>query len=139
MNLKEDIKREEGYRDWPYRCSEGFLTVGYGHNLDAAPLIPEAMTLIRQAHALQFEHDFHESYKAASNLGDWFHRMPEHWREACIAMIYQLGLPTFLQFRKMIAALKVGDGAEAEKQALDSLWAKQTPERAERVAAAFRR
>lgn len=139
MNLKEEIKREEGYRDWPYPCSEGFLTVGYGHNLDAAPMIPEAMTLIRQAHALQFEHDFSESVKAAENLGDWFNRMPQPWREACIAMIYQLGLPTFLEFRKMIAALKVGDGDEAKRQALDSVWARQTPERAQRVAATFAR
>ena len=137
MSLKDDIKREEGYRDWPYRCSEGFLTVGYGHNLDAAPMIPEAMTLIRQAHAVQFEHDFAQSVEAAANLGDWFNRMPEAWQEACVAMIYQLGLPTFLQFKKMIAALKAGDGPEARRQALDSLWARQTPERARRVANAF--
>lgn len=139
MSLKDDIKREEGYRDWPYRCSEGFLTVWYGHNLDAAPICNEARKHLVAAAEAQFEHDFGKSVDEARSLGDWFDRMPEAWQEACVAMIYQLGLPTFLEFRKMIAALKAGDGKEAERQALDSRWARQTPERARRVAAAFSR
>lgn len=38
--LKERIKRHEGYRGGPYRDTKGKLTIGYGRNLDAKPLLP---------------------------------------------------------------------------------------------------
>ena len=49
---------------------------------------------------------------------------------ALISMAYQLGVSGLFKFKRMIAAIKTQDWKEAEKQALDSRWAKQTPERA---------
>lgn len=48
-------------------------------------------------------------------------------------MCFQLGVRGVAGFRKMLAALAVGNWAEAKKQGLDSTWAKQTPNRAKRV------
>jgi hypothetical protein len=42
-----------------------------------------------------------------------------------------------LGFKLMLKALARGDRAEAERQALDSDWAEQTPNRAKRVARAI--
>ena len=45
-----------------------------------------------------------------------------------------MGVEGVQGFSKMIAALQVGDYPRAADEALDSLWAKQTPARARDVA-----
>jgi lysozyme len=49
-------------------------------------------------------------------------------------MAFQLGINGFLQFRMMRQALSRCDWLAARNEALDSLWARQTPNRARRVA-----
>ena len=49
-------------------------------------------------------------------------------------MAYQLGVNGVGNFSKMLNALESGDRETAAIEALDSKWATQTPERAERVA-----
>ena len=46
MSLIEDIKLEEGYRQFPYRCTAGKLTIGYGFNLDDVGISKEEANLI---------------------------------------------------------------------------------------------
>jgi lysozyme len=58
-------------------------------------------------------------------------------QNALLNMSYQMGVGGVLNFKKMILALERGDRAEAKVQALDSEWARQTPQRAQRVAAAI--
>ena len=53
-------------------------------------------------------------------------------------MAYQIGVNGLLKFKKMISAIEFGDWEEAERQALDSKWAKQTPARAHRHAKVIR-
>jgi lysozyme len=49
-------------------------------------------------------------------------------------MCFQLGFGGLLKFQKMLTCLADGDRTGAAREALDSLWAKQTPARAQRVA-----
>ena len=49
-------------------------------------------------------------------------------------MLYNLGLPKFLKFKKMIAALEVGDYDRAAEEALDSKWRHDVGDRALRIA-----
>jgi lysozyme len=44
-----------------------------------------------------------------------------------------------MRFKKTLAALEARDFDRAADEALDSLWARQTPNRAERIAAAIRK
>jgi lysozyme len=53
-------------------------------------------------------------------------------------MAYQLGPSGVVAFKKMLAALEAGDRIAAAEAALDSKWATQTPNRAQRVAALIR-
>ena len=53
-------------------------------------------------------------------------------------MSYQMGVGGLLSFRLTLAALEEGNRQEAYDMALDSLWARQTPARAKRVAAMLR-
>ena len=48
-------------------------------------------------------------------------------------MTFQMGLGGVLKFKKMLAALQVKDYTTARREALNSAWARQTPQRAKRV------
>ena len=38
--IKESIRKHEGYRLEPYKCTEGFLTGGIGHKIHEGEEIP---------------------------------------------------------------------------------------------------
>jgi lysozyme len=53
-------------------------------------------------------------------------------------MMYQMGEQGLFEFRRMWTALDKLDFELAAQEALDSVWAKQTPDRAERIAEVIR-
>jgi lysozyme len=65
----------------------------------------------------------------------WWRWMPEDAKQALANMAFQLGLSRLLKFRKMLDALESRDYERAADECLDSLYAKQVPARANRVAA----
>jgi lysozyme len=81
-------------------------------------------------------------YVAASKWNDlqtkapWVAGQPEDVQLALALMAFQLGANGVLGFKRMCAALRRGDRATAEQEALDSEWYRRdTPARAARVAA----
>ena len=120
--LLEDIKAEEGFSAVVYKCTEGFDTVGYGTKL---PLTKEESELILN----------HRLNQTKAQLTSYLYDLDikqEAW-DILFNMAYQLGVNGVLKFKKMIEALRSKDYKEASKQGLDSLWAKQTPNRANRL------
>lgn len=69
-------------------------------------------------------------YKALCKAHNWLTRRPVEAQEVVTEMAYQMGTTGCLNFRKMWAALKSKDYDQAANEMLDSLWAKQTPNRA---------
>lgn len=126
--LKAEIIREEGLRLKPYRDFLGNLTIGYGTLIEPG----KAEISQRAAEFLMME----ELLKCAQDLQrfPFFHHANEPRLRALISMRYQLGAGGFRKFQKMIEAANTGDWNRAAREALDSLWAQQTPERARRVA-----
>jgi lysozyme len=59
---------------------------------------------------------------------------PADVQRALANMVYQLGVRGLLGFRNMLSALRAGDRLAAADHCLDSEYARQTPERALRVA-----
>lgn len=122
MSLIEDIKQEEGFSGTVYRCTEGFDTVGYGSRM---PITKEEAELILN----------HRLNQTKAQLTSYLYDLDikqEAW-DILFNMAYQLGVNGVLKFKKMIEALRDKDYKEASKQGLDSLWAKQTPQRANRL------
>ena len=118
----DQIKQDEGFRARPYQCSEGVWTIGYGTTF---MLTDEAEMLLvnhldRITRRLKQE-DFYTSLSLCR-------------KSVLQQMAYQLGFDGLLKFKKMIASLKGQDYERAAQEMLDSLWAKQTPGRAERLA-----
>lgn len=135
--LIEQVKKEEGLSLKAYICPAGKKTIGYGRNLEASPFfegnrIPDEITQDQAEAILHFDLNH-----AAQVLGAAWHGyglLEGARRDACIQMVYQLGLNGFLGFRRMREALIRCDWQRAYAEALDSKWAKQTPSRARRVA-----
>lgn len=127
QQLRYDLIFDEGNKPKPYRCTEGKLTIGIGHNLDASGLCQEAIDA-------QFYHDIQKCITGAFGIfGNEFDHYPGHVRRAVINMIYQMGIDGFSRFKATIRMLKEGAWSAAADNALKSLWARQTPDRAKRV------
>ena len=135
--LINQVKFEEGLRLKSYLCSEGVKTIGYGRSLASSPyfegnLIPDEITQ-DQAEAI-LAYDLNRAATVLAAAWHGYELIQGARRDACIQMVYQLGLDGFLGFKSMRKALIMCDWREAKKQALLSKWANQTPNRAKRIA-----
>lgn len=132
--VAEDLKADEGWVPHAYRCSEGYLTIGYGFLVDErrGGQIPRHI-------ALQWLHwEIDRRWTQLTSELPWLEDQPEDVQRALANMAYQLGVGGVLGFRKMLAALRTGDRETAAAEALKSTWARQTPNRAQRIAALIR-
>ena len=68
----------------------------------------------------------------------WFDALDDVRQRAVVNMVFNLGLPRFLNFKKTIAAIERGDWQIAAIEALDSTWAQQVGARATRIAGMLR-
>lgn len=130
MSIINRIKSEEGYRKYMYKCSKGKTTIGYGTNLEEGLSKEEATMLLKIR--LKKAISRLNSNKTFPNL--YYSKLGMNKREALADMMYQLGLPEFKKFKKMIKALEERDFKTASKECLDSLYHKQTKDRCERNA-----
>ena len=141
----------EGYRDTWYRCSEGAWTIGYGHSVsDPAPPY-EWTNLFDQVHfvALLLADIRRAEAAAADNFGFWrpegpkgpdvwwstFSAVQQRRAQALIEMAFQLGGAGQRGFKRMWQAVHCAAWDDAGAECLESLWHRQTPARAKRVAA----
>lgn len=145
MNLRQiraDLERDEGWREFVYDDAtgkpivkgsvvEGYPTIGLGFCVSADRGAP----LPRVIADRWLDHILVEIGKALDARIPWWRYQPDDVQRALVNQAYQLGVSGLLNFRRMLAALERGDRAEAKRQALDSRWASQTPNRARRVAA----
>ncbi len=122
------VKQFEGYRRHAYRCSLGHLTIGYG------TMIEEGGHGVPSFVAELLLRDYLQTIETRLKVHDWFGKLNTARQHCILEMAYQMGVEGVLGFENMIEALKRGDWMQAETEALDSLWAKQTPARARDVA-----
>ena len=131
--LKEWIKKHEGYRVDVYKCSEGFDTGGYGHKIIPGEEIPTT----EEGWNKLFEKDFQNACEGADRvLGDI--DIDTNAKEIIIEMVYQMGEGGVSKFKGMLSALSDGRYTDASDEMIDSLWYRQTPNRASALALAMR-
>lgn len=141
MNVSNILLHEEGFKSSPYLCSEGYVTVGLGTKLHKDKGQDPAKFPIRVNMAVAKIWMHKELAALDLQLKDGNHTNADiykgldHDRQAIIlSMAYQMGLSGVKGFKNMWKALGNGTYALAAVHALDSRWAKQTPNRAERHA-----
>ena len=125
-DLLESIKKHEGFVEHVYDDSLDIPTIGYGFAIKDLVLdedIAEEI-LIRKLEKLK---------RNANSRFKWLEDMPQEIQAVVLNMCYQLGVTGVSKFRKAISALQEGEWHEAADEMLDSLWARQTPNRAEEL------
>ena len=139
--LKEHIKFEEGVKlndngeHILYNDSLGYKTLGIGHLVKATDPENEMEvgTVVSQERVDEcFEADL---YVAINDMEKFTEDMnvDENVKECVTHMVFQLGLPRLNKFRKFKQALLDGDIKSAQTEMKDSLWYRQTTNRAERL------
>ena len=134
-HLKKDIMFEEGVKYEVYNDHLGYKTFGVGHLCRATD--PEndmevgtPVSKIRVAEC--FEADL---YVAINDMEKFCEGMEvdDNIKECVTHMVFQLGLPRLNKFRNFKQALVDGDIAKAQAEMKDSLWYRQTTNRADRL------
>lgn len=116
------IKKHEGLRLKPYRCAQGKLTIAYGFNLDTGITHEIAQYLLMVK--------FNENVSLLDAQLPWWNDQPMIVKNVFLNMTYQLGFAGFKKFKKFLSFIQCKDYQNASKEMLNSLWAKQTPLRA---------
>ena len=126
MSLLKSIKYHEGFRSTVYQCTEGYDTIGYGFAIKDLVLDEDIAELILLKKLEKLQH------RIASVFG-WWYNSPKAVKNVVTNMCYQLGISGFSKFKKTIYLLETEQYEEASIEMLDSLWAKQTPNRAKEL------
>jgi lysozyme len=129
--LAEHLEAEEGKRAELYQDHLGNLTIGIGRALNRNPLNDEEIYFL----LLQ---DMKRAEAVLDRLLPDWNTYDLQRQLALGSMAFQLGGDGLSKFRKMLQAIRADDWQKAADEALDSLWARQTPNRAKRVAEMLR-
>ena len=133
--LKEHIKFEEGVKYEIYNDHLGYKTFGVGHLVRASDPENEmevGTKVSKMRVAECFEADL---YVAINDMEKFTEGMviDDNIKECVTEMVFQLGLPRLNKFKKFKQALLDGDIETAQAEMKDSLWYRQTTNRAERL------
>tara|TARA_Y100000593_G_scaffold75514_1_gene139351 strand:- start:121 stop:564 length:444 start_codon:yes stop_codon:yes gene_type:complete len=134
--LQEQIMFEEGVKYEIYRCSEGYPTAGIGHLITEWDEDyfdkPVGTKVSKEQVAKWFEADLGVAIADMNQFTEGMN-VDENVRECVTEMVFQLGLPRLNKFKKFKQALLDGDIETAQAEMKDSLWYRQTTNRAERL------
>lgn len=131
--LEADLTGEEGRRRCAYRDSLGIWTIGIGRNIDEA----HGGGLSDLEIDFLFQNDINKKMAALYIQLPWIRKLSEPRQRALMNMAFQMGIVGLCKFTGTLAALEAGQWQTAVDHAMDSLWARQTPNRAKLVTALF--
>ena len=125
-NIYDQLRRDEGVRSTLYRDELGHATVGVGHNL-STPL---------SAHAIQviLEDDVAAAQSALDAAVPWAQGLDAVRYGALLNLTFNVGSIGVLGFQRMLRALEAGDWTTAASELLNSRYARQVGDRAQRLA-----
>ena len=133
--LQEQIMFSEGVKYEIYNDHLGYKTFGVGHLVRATDpenemKVGTKVSKMRVAEC--FEADL---YVAINDMEKFTEGMEidDNIKECVTEMVFQLGLPRLNKFKKFKQALLDGDIETAQAEMKDSLWYRQTTNRADRL------
>lgn len=117
-----------------YKDHLGFSTIGIGRLIDkrkGGGITPEESAYL-------LANDIARKTAELDKRLPWWMSLDDARRGVLLSMAFQMGVDGLLGFKNTLAMIQTGDYAGAAKGMLNSLWAKQTPERAKRMAEQMR-
>lgn len=120
------LRLHEGERLKPYRCTAGKLTIGVGRNLEDRGITAEESAYL-------LGNDIDRFTTELLRALPWVAQLDEVRQRVLLDMAFNLGLAGLLGFKNTLATIKAGDYQKAAAMMLDSKWAGQVGQRAERL------
>ena len=124
--MTRQLRLHEGERLKPYRCTAGKLTIGVGRNL-------EDRGITAQESAYLLANDIEAEERALVKALPWVTQLDEVRQRVLLDMAFNMGIGTLLTFKNTLATIRAGDYQRASVMMLDSRWARQVGERAQRL------
>jgi lysozyme len=126
QKLIQQLRRHEGERLKPYRCTAGKLTIGVGRNLDDRGITAEESAYL-------LSNDIDRVWTELRVRLPWMAGLNDVRQRVLLDMAFNLGIDGLLKFRNTLATIEAGNYQKAGEMMLDSLWAKQVGMRAQRL------
>lgn len=131
--LKARLATEEGDRLAAYLDSEGFLTVGIGHNCVAKPVIGITKVGDRITPALEqalFEADVLEACEELDAHLPWWKSLDDARQNVMVDLCFNMGIETLLTFHNTLLDIREGQYEAAADGMRHSKWHDQVGDRA---------
>ena len=129
-NIVRQLNGDEGRKACVYQDHLGYWTIGVGRLVDdrkpGAGLRPKEMDYL-------LTNDVEDRVQALTTRLPWFIQLDEARQGVLLNMSFQLGVDGLLGFKNTLELVRTGKYIEAANAMLQSKWAGQTPERAERL------
>lgn len=122
--MKDYIIAHEGLKLKPYTDTVGKTTIGVGRNLDDNGISKDEALFLLTNDITRCKNELGEIF---SN----FDMFDEDKKTALTDIIFQLGKPRFLGFKKMIQAIKNNNWQKASQELMDSKLCRQVKSRCE--------
>jgi len=136
--LKAQVIHSEGIRTTAYKDTLNNWTIGVGHLIkipDEEYLLDKELTNLEVDQI--FTTDLNQAIDDARKFID-VDSLSEEAFFVVVDMAFNLGLPKLMRFQNFQQALKEKDYKKASREMLDSLWARQLPNRSKRLAKQMR-
>jgi lysozyme len=128
--LAKQLEEEEGFRAQVYQDSLGYWTIGIGRLVD--PTV-EGSGISRDEALVLLGTDIRETEEKLDKALPWWRELSEIRQRVLISMCFNLGLNGLLGFRNTLPAIQRGDWETAARGMENSLWYRQTKNRAKRL------
>jgi lysozyme len=124
--MVRQLRLHEGERLKPYRCTAGKLTIGVGRNLEDRGITAEESAML-------LANDIAAEERELLRALPWVATLDEVRQRVLLDMAFNMGIAGLLGFKHTLATIQAGDYKRAATMMLDSRWAKQVGQRAERL------
>lgn len=134
MNLRQQLISMEGWENeaYPDPLTKGEpYTIGVGHT---GSEVHKGLRWTDDQIEDALSEDIAKAQAAVLDRWPWAQSLSEERFSVLVNMAFQMGAKGLSAFHHFLTAMEAGDWDEAVKQMKDSLWARQTPGRAARLA-----
>lgn len=128
-NLAEHLRNVEDEVLHAYNDHLGFITIGVGRLLDKR----KGGGISREESAYLLNNDMQKVENQILQKIPFYIGLSENQKIALCSMAFQMGIGGLMEFKNTLSLLERGEYEAAAKEALNSRWATQTPNRARRV------
>lgn len=122
MNLRDLLKRHEGFRAHPYKDTVGKLTIAFGRNLDDVGVSEDEAELM-------LSNDIERARMHCELFVPGWDTLDPVRRDVLMSMFFNMGAGA-AKFVRMLDAVKKHKWDEAAEEMIRSKWATQVKDRA---------